>query len=188
MDKVAVIIISGPPCTGKTTLSRFIVEQTGLPLVTKDNLKELLFDGLGWQDRAWSRKLGGVSYDLLYHFIETLLIAKQSLIVESNFAPEIHTPKFLALQQKYPFDLYQLLCHTEGEVLLERLKKRATSGERHPGHQEHLQIEELKETLLKGYYEPLAIGGKVLEVDTTDFTKINYATITSFLSSFINYF
>jgi len=57
MPKPLLIIISGPPGTGKTTLGKRMANELHLPFVNKDSIKELLFDHLGWHDRAWSRKL-----------------------------------------------------------------------------------------------------------------------------------
>ena len=41
-----VLIISGPPCTGKTTLARRLATDLGLPLMCKDTIKEVLFERL----------------------------------------------------------------------------------------------------------------------------------------------
>ncbi|MFZ4462043.1 MAG: AAA family ATPase [Patescibacteria group bacterium] len=44
--KSLLIIITGLPCTGKTTLGRKLAEELRLPFVSKDDFKELLFDDL----------------------------------------------------------------------------------------------------------------------------------------------
>jgi predicted kinase len=70
--KTLLILISGFSCTGKTTLARKIAEKYSLPLISRDDIKESLFDSLGYSDREWSKKLGIASYDLLYFFTEQL--------------------------------------------------------------------------------------------------------------------
>ena len=57
------IIINGAPGTGKTILGRKLSQELSLPLLSRDDIKESLFDNLGWRDHAWSEKLGGVSYE-----------------------------------------------------------------------------------------------------------------------------
>ena len=57
--------------------------------------------------------------------------------------------------------------------MFERFQKRSESGERHPGHVDTQNYEEFKESLLKGKYYPLGIGGEIIEVDTTDFSSID---------------
>ena len=90
----SLIIVAGPPCTGKSTLALRLAIDLSLPLIAKDHIKEILFDSLGWKDRAWSRQLGQLTYELLYHFVEVELRAGCSCIVESNFAPESATRRF----------------------------------------------------------------------------------------------
>lgn len=46
-----------------------------VPFISKDEIKEFMFDGLGWNDREWSKKIGLASYDSLYCFFEALLRA-----------------------------------------------------------------------------------------------------------------
>jgi hypothetical protein len=118
--------------------------------------------------------------------MESLLLAGRSFIVESNFKPEFENEKFLELKKKYDFQPLQIFCKTDGEVLFERFKARSESGERHPGHVDHLNHEEFKETLLKGRLESLDIGGKVLNVDTTDFGTIEYDKLFSEIKSATN--
>lgn len=73
MQSQRLIIISGMPGSGKTTLAKSISAELSLPLIEKDSIKELLFDSLGWNDREWSKKLGKVSYELMDYFIEQQL-------------------------------------------------------------------------------------------------------------------
>lgn len=177
MTKNLVIIISGPPCTGKTTVGKRLAETFNLPFINKDEIKELLFERLGWSDRSWSKLLSLASYDLLFYFTESQLRAGNSLIVESNFRPEIDTRRFLDLKEKYGFVAFEIQCQADGEVLLERFKQRADSGERHPGHVDHVTISELSQSLRKGQQPPLEIGAMIFTIDTSDFSNIDYPSL-----------
>ncbi len=186
MSKTLLILVSGPPCTGKTTLGKRIAKEFRLPFFNKDSIKESLFDSLGIKDREWSKKVGLASYTILYQIIEALLSVKQSLVIDSNFKPEFDTKRFLDLQKKYKFETLQVICKTEGETLFERFKKRSESGERHPGHVDDQNYDEFKEVLLKGKASALAIEGKVFEIDTTDFAKIDYESLFQLIKSATN--
>ena len=101
--KPLLIIISGPPCAGKTTLAKLLRERFALPVMGKDTLKEPLFDTLGWQDRERSRAFGRASIALLCQFVATQLTARRSCIVESNFQADLDGPRFLALRERHAF-------------------------------------------------------------------------------------
>src|SRR5947209_9625972 len=186
MTKPLLIIIAGPACTGKTTLGQYLAQELRLPFISKDGPKELLFDCLGWSDRAWSRKLGRASTEILFYFVESQLRAGQSFIVESNFSPPFHTERFLKLKEQYNFEPFQIQCICDGNVLFERFKQRAESGERHPGHVDKLNFEEFKPILLKGQLDPLEIGGRICEVDTTDLASLDYKKILKMIQAFHN--
>jgi predicted kinase len=174
MSQPLLVIVSGLPCSGKTTLARRLAKELALPLIAKDDIKESLFDSLGWSDREWSKRLGRATYPLLFYFVETQLSAGRSLIVESNFDPHFATETFLALRRKFLFEPFQIQRQADGPVLVERFKERAESGARHPGHVDHLTYDEMRQVLLNGKYDKLDIGGTVVEIDTTGFQRIDY--------------
>lgn len=170
-------MVSGFSCTGKTTLAKKIAKRYSLPLISRDDIKESLYDSLGYSDREWSKKLGIVSYDLLYLFIDKILANQQKIIIESNFKPEFDEDKFLNLKNKYQFNLLQIHCYATTKVITQRFKNRAISGVRHPGHVDHLNNEEIKLNLKKGGYEILNICDLTMKIDTTNFNLIDYEKI-----------
>jgi predicted kinase len=171
------LIISGPPCTGKTTLGRQLACDLGLPFIHKDGFKELLFDSLGWSDREWSKRVGGASYRLMFYFAEALLKARCSFALEANFYPEFHTGLFTALQQKFPYYPLQVNCQANPEIILERFQARASTSERHPGHVDDSTVSELAAALSHNRHLPLPLGGEVWVVDTTDFDQLDYPAL-----------
>ncbi len=179
MNEPLVVIISGHPCTGKTTLGRMLARDLALPLIAKDDIKEALFDTLGVGDRAWSQKLGRATYQLLYLQLLTQLRACRSAIVESNFSPAVANAELHALAARHPFEPFQIICRTQREVLFERYRRRSLSGERHPGHLDQLLYGELAERYAEEQYGPLPVGGVVARVDTTDWTRVDYGALLS---------
>jgi len=174
-----VVIISGPSCSGKTTVAKHLATQLSLPLISKDGIKELLFDYLGWSDRAWSQKLGRASIEILYHTLDAQLQASKSCIVESIFRPQFDNERLRQLIQHYHFTPFQIQCVCVGPTLLQRFKRRAESPptERHPGHIDISNYDEFTPGLLRGRIDPLDIGGTCVEVDTTDFEKVDYSEL-----------
>jgi predicted kinase len=173
MPPPLLVIITGLPCTGKTTLARTIAAGLGLPLLAKDDIKERLFDSLGWSDREWSKKLGRATFDLLFYFIEVELRAGHSLIAEARFFSQYHLEVFQEMQQRQPFRPLVIECVADGEILLRRFIGRSESGERHPGHVDHTSYAEAEAVFLHEEPLPFDLGGKYIAVNTNDFSRVD---------------
>jgi predicted kinase len=188
MPKPLLIIISGPPCAGKTRLGSWLAEELKIPLFHRDGFKELLFDRLGWSDLEWSQRLGGASYGLLYYTAEVLLQAGRSLMIESDFDPQYDTQRLRELAVRHPFLPLQIRCLAEGAVLFERFKQRAASGQRHPGHLDHLNIPIYEPIVREGpgaRNDFLDIGGERIDIETSDFAALDYAHILALVRAAI---
>ena len=172
-----VVIVNGLPGVGKTSLAARIAAALGWPLLTKDMLKEQLFDSIGWGDRAWSRKLSRASLDLLFLWLKTEAAAQRDIVIEGNFESDRDTPRFLANVGSTPVQWTQIVVGCDGDVLVARHRARALSGRRHPGHQEAALINELTELLQTGWVVPLALPGATIAVDTTDFAAFDPAAV-----------
>ena len=48
------ILVTGIPAAGKSTMAKFLGEQLQLPVLSKDGIKELLYDTVGFRSRAFS--------------------------------------------------------------------------------------------------------------------------------------
>jgi nucleoside-triphosphatase THEP1 len=55
MSRPLLLVVTGRPATGNTTLVHKLATDLRLPLIHKDGLNEPLFDVLGAPDRAASR-------------------------------------------------------------------------------------------------------------------------------------
>lgn len=174
MSSLLVVIVTGPPGAGKTVLGRRLSEELKIPFIGKDDVKEILFETLGWEDRQWSMRLGAASFEILFHVLERQLAAAKSAVVETAFIPHYHTARFRGLQEAYGFRPVQIVCSANDEVLFQRFTRRIESGERHPGHADHpTSYDQFAERLREREYGALDSGGFLLEVDTTDFDNVD---------------
>ena len=174
MSKPLLILVSGPPAAGKTTLARCLAAEFGLPLINKDGIKELLFDTVGTQDYEWSQNLGRASIALLYDFTERLLTAGVSLIAESNFHCDADSVRLTELRGRHTFVPLQIHCTASADVLEKRNERRRHTSERHPGHVQSPQAS-LKPYIEAGIWRPLHIDGDTVIVQTDDLNAIDYA-------------
>jgi hypothetical protein len=106
--------------------------------------------------------------------------------VETAFIPVFHTARFLELKEQHGFKPIQVYCTANDAVLFERFRARAASGERHPGHVDHLATYEwFVEALQTGRNGVLEIGGPLLQVDTTNWTKVDRKALVEAIQSIL---
>jgi len=66
-----IVLVSGPPGAGKTTLARPLAKALGFALLSKDDIKEPLFDALGGVrgDAEATQRFGAASWEVLWALI-----------------------------------------------------------------------------------------------------------------------
>lgn len=140
-------------------------------------LKEILFDTLGVKDRAWSRAVGGSSYDLLFSMLESLLQAGCPCVAESNFELGRAAERLKSLCETYGFTPVEIFCTAEVKTLRRRYLARLESGERHAGHVDHLNLDDISARWANDRHSSLGLGGQSIRVDTTNFGGLEYALL-----------
>lgn len=154
----AVVLVTGPPGSGKTTVAEGLRERLGLPLLAKDAIKETLATSLGVTGRDASQELGAAVFELLGELVRELAAAGVSHIVEGNF--RARTDIFAGVEARFT----QVHVTAEPDVIQERLR---TRGPRHPVHWDREAADEVATAAEAGDWPPLDLPGPVLSVDTS---------------------
>ncbi len=174
------IIIAGMPAAGKSTVARKVGAAFGYPVLEKDDIKEELFDTIGYQDRAQKRQLDAAATAAVMRCTEAILKSGNSLVLVNNF------PARMAPQVQAMIDGCQCRCVTlflggDTDVFYQRYVERDLNHARHMGHRFILRYppqegddvdrkmtrEDFYEIFEKHGMAEFCINGPRLEVDAT---------------------
>ena len=153
-------------------------------MLSKDEIKEKLFDRIGFQSRQEKVQLGLAAMEILYYAAERCLAAGQSVILENNFE-DLSQPGLQALQERTGCRMITILFDGETRAVYERFVKRDQSPTRHRGHVVNrypevgasaevktLSFDVFEQSIAQRGYRRFAIG-TLIPVDCTDPARIN---------------
>ena len=96
------IRVTGMPASGKSTMARFLAEACGLPVISKDRIKECMYDTIGFRSREEKVKLGIASMQIMYDLAEELMRSARPFILENNFE-NVSKEGLLTILKKYKY-------------------------------------------------------------------------------------
>ncbi len=161
------LIVTGPPAAGKTTLVRRLAQDLAIPLFEKDTIKDVLYETLGFGDKAWSRQIAPIAIDMLFFTANQLLRNGLSVATESNFYRQFSSARVSELASKVDVRIVQVHCSVPPEILVKRNAARLHPPNFRPNHHV-MPSEELLGKLASGTWEPLDVPSKVIRVDTSE--------------------
>ncbi len=167
------VLVNGIPASGKSTVSRGIVERMGWPLLALDTVKNPFLEVLDGVDRDFNRTLGRASYQAIWSIVGEAP-AGATFVVDAWFGFQPRELLEDHLSRAGVGQTAEIWCHAPGEVLAERYGARL--GQRLPGHPGAAYIPELVELAKRA--EPLR-RGPLFDVDTTK--PIDFDAITAWL-------
>jgi hypothetical protein len=151
------IVVSGAPATGKTTVARLIASTLDRPLLSVDIVKECLADELGLGDEAWSNSLGDAAAASVFGLARDC----PGAVVEGWWRRERRQRAIIEFAGSD-----EVFCYCEPSLAQRRSLERLAEN-RHAIHRDVINpsvvdgIAKAAETT-----RPLVLGGRLVRVDT----------------------
>lgn len=161
------IVVTGAPATGKTTIAEELADRLGVPIISKDTLKEALYETIGSGGDV-EDAIERAALAILFSVVDSQLAAGVSVIAESNFDSSSDLAPFRELCGRRELELVQIHVRRDSEELLRAFAERAEGDKRHPGHgDEPEDVDEVRMRLERGDWDALDLPGETIEHDTS---------------------
>lgn len=185
------ILICGMPAAGKSYMARQLSDILGIPMFSKDDIKERLYDTVGFTCREEKVALGVGAMEIMYYAAEQVISKGESVILENNFeTSSIQGVRNLLERCKCKPITIELTG--KADVIYKRFLARDVSPERHRGHVVNtcypelpgqaavynpMSLEQFVDGFTKRGMVGFDIGGPRIIVDMTDFQKVDCVAI-----------
>ena len=119
----ALIVVGGFPGTGKTTVSRRLAADLGMPCLAPDAISGVVKSSLG--DKAGLVEPTRVAYDVLFFLCEDYLCCGTSLVVELTLGWDFHWRFLDGVRERQPQAVFMpLLLRCPHETAMGRIRQR----------------------------------------------------------------
>ena len=182
------ILIAGAPASGKTTFANYLSEKIRVPVIAKDDIKEKLFDSVGFRSYDEKRKLDSCATETMYLLAASQLKLGLPVILDNNFENSSIT-SLRSLVDRYKVPVLTVRFEGDMTVIYERFIERDMSPDRHRGHILKLRYpEETPEPYVPIGAESFAERyedrgmtsfsmGRLITVDCTDLSAVDHDNI-----------
>lgn len=156
MSPPALIVVSGPPGTGKTTLAHAIASTVGCPAICRDEIREGMVHA-GTPDRTMRR-----AYDAFFDTLGVLLRAGCTVVAEAAFQDRLWRPILSPLAGLATIRIVR--CATDSALARARVASRLAADPTRAAHDDREHLTRPRDP----HWTPIALDVPTLDVDTTD--------------------
>ena len=180
------IILTGYCATGKTTFSLKISKEFNIPCFNKDSIKAVLGRNLEINSRDDSSRLSITAFNMILHILEIFMNLNKTLIIESNFKKQ-EGEIIDQLLKKHNYQSLTFLLVGDLKIIHKRFIERDYSPERDKANRSNGLFDEYGK--FEKAIKPLGdftIGDKIIKIDTSNFSKINFIDYMKEVEIFID--
>lgn len=168
MQKPSLIVVTGRPGSGKTTLAHTLARKVGCPAICRDEIKEGFVNTMKSSHESLGKDVNQAIYDAFFEIVDFLLTKQITLVAEAAFQHHLWTLPLERLSQISHIKI--IVCVVDPHLARSRFVQRGLSDPnrlRFHGDWGVRATQEGIEVPL-GNYEPPHFPIPTLEVDTSD--------------------
>lgn len=174
------ISLYGPPCAGKTSLSRKLSAEYKIRRISMDLIRGILFPGMpDFTDKKHNQYL----FEILTGYCDIVMLNKLSIISEALLIAPERKETMSNIAKKNNVPAFFIYITAELNILLKRLDNRITTGK----NSEEIRAETLTKSDLNFFFEKsVPPNNKDLIIDTShDNFNLSYEKLKQILSDFL---
>ncbi|BCJ58877.1 AAA family ATPase [Micromonospora endophytica] len=174
------VVVSGPPGAGKTTLAHLLARRIGCPAICRDEIKEGMVHAAGDFIAAPTDELTLRTLPTFFNVLQVLLAAGVTTVAEAAFQDRLWGPGLEPLIAIA--DVRVVHCQVGPDTAFDRIRRRQESTSRRAHADGHLGDRRAYAVGHHGF-QPVRLDVPEIEVDTSDGYRPGLDKVVAFVTA-----
>lgn len=180
-NKPILVVVSGPPGAGKTTLAHRLARRVGCPAICRDEIKEGMVHAAGDFIAAPIDELTLRTLPTFFQVLELLLTAGVTTVAEAAFQDRLWRPYLRPLGGLA--DLRVVHCQISAEMAWDRIQQRQGESPIRRAHADAYLIDQQMHAAGHDSFDRVRLDAPEIEVDTSDGYRPGLDEIVAFVNA-----